>query len=246
MPSENESLLTRRRAIALLGGAGAGLTAGCGDSSPATAPTDPPEPPTGGAPTGGTTPLPTDDPAACRTAPDETIGPFPSLSDFVRRDIREGRQGASLELTIRVVDTGDECAPLEGAAVSIWQTDAAGDYSQYGAQQGQTFLRGVQLTDADGNARFTTIYPGWYQGRATHIHVEVSVNGQSVKVSQIAFPDDVSDQVHTSGVYASRGTNPTSNDSDGIFRDGYDAQLATVTGTPANGYEGTVELGVRL
>ena len=76
------------------------------------------------------------------------------------------------------------------------------------SQSRGAFLRGYQRTDAGGNAQFVTIYPGWYSGRATHIHLEVTINGASVKVSQIAFPESVNGTVHTSGVYASRGTNP--------------------------------------
>ena len=77
---------------------------------------------------------------------------------------------------------------------------------------------------------FVTVYPGWYQGRATHIHVEVTANGRSVKVTQIAFPEDVNAEVYRSGVYASRGLNPTSNTSDGIFADSLSQELATVSG----------------
>jgi hypothetical protein len=83
-------------------------------------------------------------------------------------------------------------------------------------------------------------YPGWYQGRATHIHVEVTVAGRSVKVTQIAFPESINNQVHTSGVYAARGTNPTTNARDGIFSDSLNAELVTPTGSVAGGYSGVV------
>ena len=91
---------------------------------------------------------------------------------------------------------------------------------------------------------FTTIYPGWYAGRATHIHVEVTVNGRSVKVTQIAFPESVNAEVYSSGVYASRGANPTSNARDGIFADSLAAELATVTGSPAGGYSASFTVGI--
>jgi protocatechuate 3,4-dioxygenase beta subunit len=91
---------------------------------------------------------------------------------------------------------------------------------------------------------FTTIYPGWYQGRATHIHVEVVMNGRSVKVTQIAFPEAVNNAVHTSGVYASRGTNPTSNTADGIFADSLSSELVTPVGSPSSGYTATFQVGV--
>ena len=76
-----------------------------------------------------------------------------------------------------------------------------------------------QTTNPNGEVTFTTIYPGWYQGRATHIHAEVTINGASRKVTQIAFPESVNNTVHRSGAYASRGANPMSNASDGIFAD---------------------------
>ena len=119
---------------------------------------------------------------------------IPSLTDLIRSDIREGRSGTPVALTLMVVNVNSGCSPVADAVVDIWQCDAEGHYSQYN-QPGyngtaQTFLRGIQATDARGQVTFTTIYPGWYAGRATHIHVEVSVNGRSVKVTQIAFPRD--------------------------------------------------------
>jgi protocatechuate 3,4-dioxygenase beta subunit len=87
------------------------------------------------------------------------------------------------------------------------------------SQVGQTYLRGIQTTNSSGQVTFTTIYPGWYQGRATHIQVDVARNGVSVKVTQIAFPESVNAAVYATGVYASRGSNPTSNARDGIFAD---------------------------
>src|SRR6185436_6475398 len=113
--------------------------------------------------------------AQCAVTPQETAGPFPSLTDLIRSDIREGKQGTPLTLTIRVVNASGACAAVSGAAVEIWQCDATGDYSLYGSQTARTYLRGIQTTYANGEVTFTTIYPGWYQGRATHIHVEVSV-----------------------------------------------------------------------
>ena len=136
-----------------------------------------------------------------------------------RSDIRENRQGTTLTLTIKVVNVNSACAAVSGADVEIWHVDAAGDYSQYGSQTAATFLRGIQTTNAAGEVTFTTIYPGWYQGRATHIHAEVTMGGRSMKVTQMAFPETINNAVHTSGVYASRGTNPMSNQSDGIFSD---------------------------
>jgi protocatechuate 3,4-dioxygenase beta subunit len=164
----------------------------------------------------------------------------------VRSDIREGRSGLPLSLTIAVVDVNNACAPVAGAAVDIWQCDALGNYSQYGSQRNLTYLRGIQTTGADGHVSFVTIYPGWYQGRATHIHVEVQINGRSAKVTQIAFPEDISAAVYRTGAYASGGQNPTSNTSDGVFRDGVAEELITLTGDTSNGYSGTFRVGVSL
>ena len=217
-------LLTRREAIGAVGAAGAAALAfGCGDS-----PTSP------SATT--TTTSTTSTNATCAVTPTETAGPFPSLTDLFRSDIREGKSGALLTLTIHVVNINNGCAAVSNANVEIWHVDAAGNYSQYGSQVGATFLRGIQTTNGNGEVTFTTVYPGWYQGRATHIHAEVTMNGVSRKVTQIAFPEAVNDAVHTSGVYASRGKNPMTNLADGIFADSLASELVVPTGGAASGY----------
>jgi protocatechuate 3,4-dioxygenase beta subunit len=182
--------------------------------------------------------------STCAVTPTETAGPYPSRADFFRSDIRESRAGTPLVLTIKVVNVNSACAAVAGADVEIWHADAAGDYSQYGSQTSATFLRGIQTTNASGEVTFTTIYPGWYQGRATHIHVEVTLNGRSVKVTQIAFPESVSNAVHASGVYASRGTNPTTNLGDGIFADSLASELVTPAGDPSGGYTAAFQTGI--
>lgn len=222
----------RREALAKLGAAGAVLAFGCGDGS-ATSPSDP----SGGSSSGGSTN------ASCAVTPTETVGPYPSLTDMFRSDIREGKSGTPLTLTITVVNTNN-CSPVANANVEIWQCDAAGNYSQYGTQQSATYLRGIQTTNANGEVTFTTVYPGWYQGRATHIHVEVVRNGSSVKVTQIAFPESTNAAVYGTAVYASRGANPTSNARDNIFADSLDSELATVSGDPANGLTATFRVSI--
>jgi protocatechuate 3,4-dioxygenase beta subunit len=164
----------------------------------------------------------------------------------VRSDIREGRAGLSLTLAITVVNTSSACAPIPGAQVEIWQCDADGNYSQYGTERSETYLRGIQTTDAGGRVTFTTIYPGWYQGRATHIHVEVSQNGRSIKTTQIAFPEDVTAAVYRTGVYLSSGQNPTTHARDGIFSDGVSSELVSLAGDPGSGYSGTFQVGIVL
>jgi len=134
--------------------------------------------------------------------------------------------------------------------VDVWQCDAQGRYSEYSQPgydgRGDTFLRGIQTTDASGRVTFTTVYPGWYAGRATHIHVEVTVNGRSVKVTQIAFPENVTAAVYGNGVYASKGQNPTSNSGDNVFADSLNSELATLSGDTTNGYTATFQLGVSI
>ena len=117
---------------------------------------------------------------------------------------------------------------------------------RYGTQSTQTFLRGIQTTNSNGDVTFTTIYPGWYQGRATHIHAEVTINGVSRKVTQIAFPETVNNTVYRSGAYASRGTNPMSNASDGIFADSLSSELVTPTGDTTSGYSASFQIAIAL
>ena len=234
MKNSTRKQWTRRQALGLLSAAGAALSTACNGETPTS--------PTTTTPT--TTPTPTA--GACVVSPTETIGPFPSLSDFIRSDIREGKPGLPVTLAITVVNTNNACAPVANASVDIWQCDASGNYSQYGSERNLTYLRGIQSTDANGVATFTTIYPGWYQGRATHIHVEVSINGRSVKVTQIAFPEDVTAAVYRTGVYSSGGQNPTTNARDSVFADGVSEEMATLSGDPTNGYNASFRVGVAV
>jgi len=131
----------------------------------------------------------------------------------------------------------------------IWQCDAEGHYWEYAQPgyngTGATFLRGIQITDASGRVTLTTVFPGWYAGRATHIHAEVKVNNATVKVTQIAFPENVNAAVYASGVYAPRGQNPTANTRDMVFADSISSELATITGgDPASGFSATFTIGI--
>jgi protocatechuate 3,4-dioxygenase beta subunit len=218
-----------------MGAAGAALAFGCGGS-----PTSPADTTTTTTTTTGSTN------AACAVTPAETAGPYPSLVDLFRSDIREGKSGTLLTLTIKVVNVSASCAAVAGANVEIWHCDSAGNYSEYGTQTAQTYLRGIQTTNSSGEVTFTTIYPGWYQGRATHIHAEVTIGGVSRKVTQIAFPESVNNAVYGTGVYASRGANPTSNASDGIFADSLSSELVTPSGDSTNGYSVSFQIGVAL
>ena len=233
---EMERRLSRRAAFGAIGAAAAAVAAACGDSqtSPTSVDTS-----SGTTTTGSTN-------ATCAVTPSETAGPYPSRTDMFRSDIRENRSATPLTLTVKVVNVNSACAAVSGADVEIWHCDAAGDYSQYGSQTAATFLRGIQTTNGAGEVTFTTVYPGWYQGRATHIHAEVTMSGRSIKVTQIAFPESVNNTVHATGVYASRGANPMSNLSDGIFSDSLASELVTPSGSPSGGYAATFQIGVSI
>lgn len=232
--------VSRREALGVLGATAAAISAACGSNSP-TSPTTSTSTANSGTPPGS---------PACVSTPTETLGPFPNLAVPVRSDVREDRTGLPLTLTITVVNVNAICAPLINATVEIWQCDAQGNYSEY-SQPGfdgrtRTFLRGLQTTDLTGKVTFTTIYPGWYAGRATHIHVDVHINGNPVKTSQIAFPEDVNSAVYATGVYAAHGQNPTKNANDMVFSDGVSSELATVSGNTSAGYTATFTVGVSI
>ena len=194
-------VVTRREALALFAAPAALALAGCLDGSAE------------GAPLAG----------GCGARPALTEGPFYLGEGPVRSDVRAGRPGAPLALTFtvsRVVEGA--CAPLAGAAVDVWHADASGDYSGVGRLRGASFLRGTQATDADGVARFTTVYPGWYPGRTPHVHFKVRAAASDTQAyeftSQLFFPDDTSRRVYGRGAYAARGPHDVTNDRDGIFR----------------------------
>ena len=127
--------------------------------------------------------------------PEKTSGPFPLDEQFDRRDVTEGYPGQPMRLGLRVLD--ETCAPVPGAKVEIWHTDGSGDYSAFvdrggGKDEGPgtTFLRGTQTAGDDGIVEFLTIYPGWYSGRAVHIHLRVHLDDATVLTSQMFFDDD--------------------------------------------------------
>jgi protocatechuate 3,4-dioxygenase beta subunit len=144
--------------------------------------------------------------STCVLLPEQMAGPFPLDEQFDRRDITEGLPGHPMRLGLRVVD--DTCTPVAGAAVEIWHTDASGDYSAFAdggggkdQAEGTTFLRGTQTSGDDGIVEFLTIYPGWYTGRAVHIHVRVHMDDATVLTSQMYFDEDYTQQVLASTEY---------------------------------------------
>jgi protocatechuate 3,4-dioxygenase beta subunit len=228
------SVLTRRAVLALLGGGGlAALAPGRGAAQPAGTPT-------------------------CVARPALTEGPYFVDEKLNRSDIRSDpangsvRPGAPLRLALRVSRlSGGACAPLPGAMVDLWHCDALGVYSDVqdpgGNTVGQKFLRGYQTTDGDGLARFTTIYPGAYRGRAVHIHFKVRTSAAGGRVhdftSQLFFDDALSDQVYAQPPYTGRGDQRLRNARDGIYRNA-GAQLMLAVTPAAPGYAGTFELAL--
>jgi protocatechuate 3,4-dioxygenase beta subunit len=179
----------------------------------------------------------------CVLAPEQTEGPYYIASERVRRDITEGKPGVALSLRTTVVDA-HTCRSIKGATVDVWHADAAGDYSGFGAGAGDgSFCRGLQPTDAHGVARFDTVYPGWYPGRAVHIHVKVHVRGNVVHTGQLYFPDPVTDAVYRRAPYAARPARDTRNQADAIFRNGGSRSLVHVTHN-GKGYVAGIVLGV--
>src|SRR3954447_12487906 len=141
----------------------------------------------------------------CVLTPELTEGPYYIPGEKLRRNITDGRPGTPLSLKTTVVDASN-CKAIKGAAVDIWHADAGGAYSGFGSGSGsRTFMRGIQRTAANGLARFDTVYPGWYQGRAVHVHVKVHIGGSVVHTGQFFFPDATTDVVYRSAPYAARG-----------------------------------------
>jgi protocatechuate 3,4-dioxygenase beta subunit len=238
--------IDRRTALGALGALVlVGCAGGNGDESSSTTSTT--RGTTGGSAAGATSDL-----VACVLVPEETAGPYgldlSDESEYVRRDITEGRAGVPLALTLTVVTAAGECAPVSDARVDVWQCDAEGQYSGYEQPDvdtvGETFLRGIQRTDANGVVTFETIYPGWYEGRATHIHYQVFLGDGLAATSQLAFPDDVSTQVYESEHYRARGDSPTSTNADGVFRDGTEGEMIALTGDVTSGYAGNLVVGI--
>ncbi|WP_045837207.1 intradiol ring-cleavage dioxygenase [Hyphomicrobium sp. 99] len=167
-------------------------------------------------------------PGQCILLPQAVEGPFYFDPKLVRSDISEGRPGAPLRLSLRVIEAGS-CAPISNARVDVWHADATGVYSGYSGQgasrdistKGQTYLRGTQTTDSDGRVAFTTVYPGWYPGRTPHIHIKVFLNETSLVTGQIYFPDDFSARIYaTRQPYNERPKPDTTNATDWIYGDG--------------------------
>lgn len=209
-------LLSRKEALRVLAGAGALALAGARWSQAADT---------------------TETARVCVAKPEMTEGPFFIDTGLRRSDIRvepsDGSitPGATLDLHFNVSELrGESCIPLAGAVVDVWHCDALGVYSgvqdRNGNSVGKKFLRGHQYTDKEGHAHFTTIYPGWYRGRAVHIHFKIHSAPDAAQTyafaSQLFFDEALTDNVHATDPYAANGLDRPHNESDGIFRRGGD------------------------
>lgn len=201
--------------------------------------------------------------------PSETNGPYPGdgtngpdvldMSGIARKDLTTSLdtsnsvEGVPFTQTIMVVDMAGGNVPFVSAAVYVWHCDAEGRYSMYsGGVTGESWLRGVQVADANGQVTFDTIVPGCYEGRWPHIHFEVfsSINDitdatTNVLTSQIAIPAETCEEVYADSRYAS-SVSPYSNislESDNVFSDSYDLQMDTVT-KQGDGYSASIVVGV--
>jgi protocatechuate 3,4-dioxygenase beta subunit len=180
---------------------------------------------------------------SCVLTPELTEGPYYVPSEKVRRNITEGRPGTPLDLRLTVVDAST-CKPIKSAVVDIWHADAGGVYSGAVANNpGTNFMRGVQKTDSAGLARFQSVYPGWYQGRAVHIHVKVHLGGSVLHTGQFFFNDALTDIVYKQSPYSARGSRDTRNAADSIYRNGGSRSLLKVTNV-AHGYRAGITMGV--
>ncbi len=220
------------------------------------------------------TTTPTNTSGACTESPTEVEGPYPYTADGTTRnelsnplnrsDIRSNssdgaiQTGIPLSLQLTVVNVNNSCALVSDARVDIWCCNKDGYYSGYAGQPGilgtqsyvgKDWMRGYQVTGSAGLVTFNMIYPGWYSGRATHIHFEVFISGVLKKVGQMAFPESISDVVHVSSLYAAHGINTTRNASDSIFgNSSTDLANETIalTGNTTDGYTGTHTIGLAL
>lgn len=186
--------------------------------------------------------------AICRLTPESTTGPYPSLELLNRRDIHEGYPGHPLRLGIRVVDA--DCQPVPNAQVEVWHTDASGDYSSYtdngsGKDEGEgsTFCRGMQISGENGIVEFQTIYPGWYEGRAVHIHTAVWLDGSRTHTGQLYFNEAYSDSVYATGEYTRFGPPDTPWSQDGLIGEP-DRDGTAITLAAAQTYDGPGTLGL--
>lgn len=244
-------ILSRREVLALLGGSSVALLAACAPGALASpSPTTAAQQTSAAATTAAASPAATALPS-CIVRPALTEGPYFVDEKLDRSDIRSDpatgavRPGALLTLNFLVSRvSGSACTALSGAVVDVWHCDALGAYSDVDSTRGQKFLRGFQTTDASGTAKFTTIYPGWYQGRAVHIHFKIRPTASSEFTSQLFFDDALSTQVFAQAPYSQKGTQGiVRNSADGIFQQSGGKLTLSVTKN-ADAYAATFDIGL--
>lgn len=231
-------LLSRREILAIMGASGAVLFLGGASVGASTR---------GGIP-------------GCVVRPELTEGPYYVDEKLDRSDIRSDPSdgmvsaGALLALTFNVSRlTNSACSPLAGAIVDLWQCDAAGVYSDVKDPLfntvGRKFLRGYQVTNADGVVKFTTVYPGWYPTRTVHIHFKVRSPATATTAyeftSQLFFDDAFTDRVYTRPPYAGRGTRTVLNPGDRIFKQGGGSDLLLAVSEASEGYVATFDIALQ-
>jgi protocatechuate 3,4-dioxygenase beta subunit len=194
-------------------------------------------------------------PTACTLIPTETEGPFPldltENSYYFRNNVTEDRTGAPFKIRLKILGQ-DNCTPMTNVRVNIWHCDKDGIYSGYagGMNQGGStstqWLRGYQMTDANGEVEFTSIFPGWYSGRICHIHFKVTVSSTYAAVSQLTFDIPTKNAVYAAfpSLYT-KGADPMTIAADNVFSDGVTYQTATLTGNATDGYETYLEVTVQ-
>jgi protocatechuate 3,4-dioxygenase beta subunit len=245
--SLNSLQLTRRRLIEILGGAGVAALSGCGGGSTSAS--------SASGSTSGTTSGTT---ASCVLTPELTVGPYFVDEKLNRSDLTTNTTDTNvlnatpLTLTMTIMEYASSgCSALVGAQVDIWHADAAGIYSDESVENttGQTFLRGYQLTDANGAVTFKTVVPGWYSGRTIHIHVMIRTLSSSGFVlteftTQLFFDQTLLNALTTTvSPYSSRGVPDTTNAQDSIYSSA--TQLTLTNATSGGGYTASITLGVQ-
>ena len=239
--------LTRRRLLEILGGAGVAALSGCGSSSTSAS--------SASGSTSGTTSGTT---ASCVLTPELTVGPYFVDEKLNRSDLTTDTTDTNvlnatpLTLTMTIMEYASSgCSALVGAQVDIWHADAAGIYSDESVENttGQTFLRGYQLTDANGAVTFKTVVPGWYSGRTIHIHVMIRTLSSSGSVlteftTQLFFDQTLLNALTTTvSPYSSRGVPDTTNAQDSIYSSA--TQLTLTNAASGGGYTASITLGVQ-
>ena len=246
------NLVNRRKALAM-GLAGIGALLGCNIQTP----TDP-------------------NSGLCSPIPPETAGPYPAdgsvasgkslnvltQSGIVRSDLRSSlvskntAAGVVLNITLKLVNTKASCAALSGYAIYLWHCTQTGLYSMYSNSiVGEDYLRGVQVTNNNGEVTFTTVFPGCYDGRYPHIHFEIypslasaTTAANKIQTSQLALPSAACNSVYASSGYSASASNfsKTSLGSDNVFSDGSSLQVATATGSVEAGYAANLTVGIAV